>query len=158
MGLARTGSTARHGSGDIFVAFSTGNRIPHSPKDPTYAMKVVDDDHLNPLFEAAEESTEEAILNALTAATTTTSVGREHTAYAIPLDRLREVLKKYPQPPAVKKISPRFKAAARSSFHPCAKLLKLSGVHESPALAITRVVDVVAEKIIFLFSRSRRFP
>ena len=102
MGLARTGSTARHGSGDIFLAFSTGNRVPHYPKSLTYTMKIVDDDRLNPLFEAAEESTEEAILNALTAATTT--AGRDGSvAHAIPLDRLREVLKKYPQPPAVKK-------------------------------------------------------
>lgn len=93
LGLARTGSTARHGSGDIFVAFSTGNRIPHYPKEPVYALKVVDDDHLNPLFEAAEEATEEAILNSLTTATTTT--GRDGaTAHAIPLDRLRAALKK----------------------------------------------------------------
>jgi D-aminopeptidase len=99
IGLARTGSTSRHGSGDIFLAFSTGNRVPHYPKDAVYAMKVVDDDHLNPLFEAAEEATEEAILNALTAATTV--VGRDgNTAYAIPLDHLREVLKKYPRPAA----------------------------------------------------------
>jgi D-aminopeptidase len=99
IGLARTGSTSRHGSGDIFLAFSTGNRVPHYPKDPTYTMRVVDDDHLNPLFEAAEEATEEAILNALTAATTV--VGRDgNTAYAIPLDHLREVMKKYPRPTA----------------------------------------------------------
>jgi D-aminopeptidase len=99
IGLARTGSTSRHGSGDIFIAFSTGNRVPHYPKERTYAMTVVDDDHLNPLFEAAEEATEEAILNALTAATTV--VGRDgNTAYAIPLDHLREIMKKYPRPPA----------------------------------------------------------
>ena len=99
IGLARTGSTSRHGSGDIFLAFSTGNRVPHYPKESTYAMTVVDDDHLNPLFEAAEEATEEAILNALTAARTV--VGRDgNTAYAIPLDRLREIMKKYPRPPA----------------------------------------------------------
>lgn len=99
IGLARTGSTSRHGSGDIFLAFSTGNRIPHYPKERTVALTVVDDDHLNPLFEAAEEATEEAILNALTAARTVT--GRDgNTAYAIPLDRLRELMKKYPRPPA----------------------------------------------------------
>ena len=97
IGVARTGSSVRHGSGDLFLAFSTGNRVPHYPKAATYAMTVVDDDHLNPLFEAAEEATEEAILNALTAATTV--VGRDgNAAYAIPLDRLREILKKYGRP------------------------------------------------------------
>lgn len=94
LGLARTGATARHGSGDLFLAFSTGNRIPHYPKPLTYRMTVVDDNHLNPIFEAAEEATEEAVLNALTAATTT--VGRDgNTAYALPLDRLADVMAKY---------------------------------------------------------------
>jgi L-aminopeptidase/D-esterase len=36
LGLARTGSTARHGSGDFMLAFSTGNIIPHYPKEPTF--------------------------------------------------------------------------------------------------------------------------
>lgn len=94
LGLARTGATARHGSGDLFLAFSTGNRIPHYPKDFPYSLAVVDDNHLNPLFEAAAEAVEEAILNALTAAKTTE--GRDgNTAYALPLDRLRAVLKKH---------------------------------------------------------------
>ena len=97
VGLARTGSTVRHGSGDLFLAFSTGNRVPHYPKESTYAMRVVDDDHLDPLFEAAEEATEEAILNSMTAAKTV--IGRDgNTAYAIPLDHLREVMSKYPRP------------------------------------------------------------
>ncbi len=94
VGLARTGSTVRHGSGDLFISFSTGNRVPHYPKALTYQMTVVDDNHLNPIFEAAEEAVEEAILNALTKADTT--VGRDgNTAYALPLDRLGLVMKKY---------------------------------------------------------------
>jgi D-aminopeptidase len=94
LGLARTGSIANHGSGDIFLAFSTGNRVPHYPKPLTYTLTVVADDHLDPIFRAAEEATEEAILNALAMATTT--VGRDgHTAHALPLDRLVEVMKKY---------------------------------------------------------------
>lgn len=94
LGLARTGSTARHGSGDLAIAFSTGNRVPHYPKPLTYSLTVVADDHLNPLFEAAQEATEEAILNALTMATTT--MGRDgNTAYALPLDRLQTVLGAY---------------------------------------------------------------
>jgi D-aminopeptidase len=94
LGLARTGSIANHGSGDIFLAFSTGNRVPHYPKPLTYTLTVVADDHLDPIFRAAEEATEEAILNALAMATTT--VGRDgNTAHALPLDRLVEVMKKY---------------------------------------------------------------
>ena len=94
LGLARTGSIANHGSGDIFLAFSTGNRVPHYPKPLTYTLTIVADDHLDPIFRAAEEATEEAILNALAMATTT--VGRDdHTAHALPLDRLVEVMKRY---------------------------------------------------------------
>jgi D-aminopeptidase len=94
IGLARTGTISNHGSGDIFLAFSTGNRVPHYPEPITYTLTVVADDHLDPIFRAAEEATEEAILNALTMATTT--VGRDgNTAYALPLDRLVEVMKKY---------------------------------------------------------------
>ena len=81
------------------LAFSTGNRVPHYPKPLTYTLTVVPDDHLDPLFEAAEEATEEAILNALTMATTT--VGRDgNTAYALPLDRLSAIMKKYGRTPA----------------------------------------------------------
>jgi D-aminopeptidase len=94
LGLARTGAKSHHGSGDIFIAFSTGNRVPHYPEEHTYAMRVVADAHLSPIFEAAQDATEEAILNALTMATTT--VGRDgNTAHAIPLDRLVPIMKKY---------------------------------------------------------------
>jgi len=94
LGLARTGTISNHGSGDIFLAFSTGNRVPHYPKPLTYTLTVVADDHLDPLFRAAGEATEEAILNALAMATTT--IGRSgNTAYALPLDRLAGIMKKY---------------------------------------------------------------
>ncbi len=94
LGLARTGATSQHGSGDIFIAFSTGNRVPHHPEERTYTLRVVADSHLDPVFEAVQEATEEAILNALT--TATTSVGRDgHTAYALPLDRLLAIMRKY---------------------------------------------------------------
>ncbi len=87
LGLARTGTIGRHGSGDFVLAFSTGNVIPHYPKAPIYTMTVLSDTHLNPLFSAVVEATEEAILNALTMASTTT--GRDgHTAEAMPLDLL----------------------------------------------------------------------
>ena len=94
LGLARTGAISRHGSGDLFIAFSTANRVPHYPKERTYTMRVVADAHLDPIFQAVQEATEEAILNALTMATTT--VGRDgNTAHAIPLDQLVAIMQKY---------------------------------------------------------------
>jgi D-aminopeptidase len=91
LGLARTGSTARHGSGDFMLAFSTGNTIPHYPKDQTFAMTHLADTHANPLFTATVEATEEAILNALTMATTV--VGRDgRRVDAISLSRLRALV------------------------------------------------------------------
>lgn len=91
MGLARTGSTARHGSGDFMLAFSTANVIPHYPKEPTFPMTHLADTHLNPLFTATVEATEEAILNALTTATTV--IGRDgHRGEAIDLDRLKTLV------------------------------------------------------------------
>ncbi len=92
LGLARTGSTARHGSGDFILAFSTGNVIPHYPKERTFPFTSFADTHLNPLFTATVEATQEAILNALTMATTV--IGRDgHKAEAIDLKRVREILK-----------------------------------------------------------------
>ncbi len=91
MGLARTGSTVRHGSGDFMLAFSTGNTIPHAPQDRTFQMLHLADTFLNPLFTATVEATEEAILNALT--TATTMVGRDgRRVEAISLTRLRALL------------------------------------------------------------------
>jgi D-aminopeptidase len=91
LGLARTGSTARHGSGDFMLAFSTGNVIPHYPAEPTFSLIHLADTHLNPVLTATVEATEEAIWNALTSATTV--VGRDgHRAEAISIPRLRALL------------------------------------------------------------------
>jgi D-aminopeptidase len=93
LGLARTGSTSGNGSGDIFVAFSTAN--PGASKVSGLAdVKMVANDQMNPLFDATVEATEEAIVNALVAAQTTTGAD-DHTAIALPHERLREVMKKY---------------------------------------------------------------
>jgi len=92
LGLARTGSTARHGSGDFILAFSTGNTIPHYPESATFTMNHIADTHLNPLFTATVEATEEAILNALFMATTVE--GRDgFRAEAISIPRVKSLLK-----------------------------------------------------------------
>ena len=93
LGLARTGSTAGNGSGDIFVAFSTAN--PQAANATGLVnLTMLPNESLNGLFEATVQATEEAIINALVAAETMT--GRDdHRVIALPHDRLRDVLKKY---------------------------------------------------------------
>lgn len=69
IGVGRTGSFVGDGSGDIAVAFSTACRVPHvAPEKGTVSCEMLHEDHINPLFHAAVESAEEAVLNALIAA------------------------------------------------------------------------------------------
>ena len=90
-GLARVGGLGANSSGDIFIAFSTANRI--DPKAPTSSVTMVSPDTMTALFRAAAEATEEAILNALCMAETMT--GYRTTAHALPLDRLQEVMRQH---------------------------------------------------------------
>jgi D-aminopeptidase len=93
LGLGRTGSVSGNGSGDIFIAFSTANA--NAAKAAGAAnVTMLPNDFLNPIFEATVQATEEAIINAMVAAKTMTGVNG-HTAYALPHDRLREILRKY---------------------------------------------------------------
>lgn len=97
LGLARTGATAHHGSGDMAIAFSTATVVPHYPDAITFPMTVMDNNHLDPLFDATIEATEEAVDNALCKATTTE--GRDgHVVYALPYDRLRAIMRQYGHP------------------------------------------------------------
>jgi D-aminopeptidase len=64
-GLARTGSFFGHGSGDIALAFSTAYTVPQDPAAPMPAVAMVHESMLDPLFQAAAEATEQAILNGL---------------------------------------------------------------------------------------------
>jgi len=93
MGLARTGSTSGNGSGDIFLAFSTANAKTASATPPA-SVTMLPNDSLNPVFEATVQATEEAIINAMVGAETMTGVNG-HKVFALPHDRLRQVLKKY---------------------------------------------------------------
>jgi len=93
VGLARAGGVGQNSSGDIFLAFATGNHFADSAGE-LYELKMVPHHHLNPFFEAVAEATEEAILNALTAAET--MIGFEgRTVYALPLAELQHVMAKY---------------------------------------------------------------
>jgi len=90
-GLARTGSSMTNGSGDYAIAFSTQNRIKAS--DAKRSISVLGNDSMSPLFQAVIEATEEAIFNSLFKATTVTGNGR--TVEALPLDKVKEILRKY---------------------------------------------------------------
>ena len=68
-GIARTGANFAHGSGDIAIAFATAERIARYQRNAT-ARTTIGDDALDPLFDAAAEATEQAIVNALFAAET----------------------------------------------------------------------------------------
>jgi len=91
-GLARTGSAYSNGSGDFAIAFSTSPEMrSRFGETAPRTRRVLPTDAVSPLFEAALEATEEAVYNSLLKATTvTSSVGR---AEAIPIDRLREMLR-----------------------------------------------------------------
>ena len=88
-GLARVGGVGYNGSGDIFLAFATGNHLPKTsaPLD----LKMLPHEQMDGLFIATADAVEEAILNALAAADTMTGF-QGRTVYALPLDELRQVL------------------------------------------------------------------
>jgi D-aminopeptidase len=88
LGLARTGSTAHHGSGEIFLALATGLRAPRG--EPAPGVPVAGPD-LDGFFAAAVEATEEAVLTSLLAARTV--VGHEgNTSVALPFDEMARLV------------------------------------------------------------------
>ncbi len=92
VGLARAGGSGHNGSGDIFLAFSTGNHVTRTGEPLDVRMLPLD--QISPLFDATAEAVEESIINALTSAETMTGLdGR--TAHALPLDKLERVMRKY---------------------------------------------------------------
>lgn len=96
MGLAKTGGIASNGSGDYVIAFSTNDslRIPYQSASPLLSGRVLDNEAVTPLFLAAIEATEEAIINSLLAAKTTKGA-KYGTVEALPIDKLIPILKKY---------------------------------------------------------------
>jgi D-aminopeptidase len=99
LGIARMGGLGGHTSGDIFLCFATGNEgliSSYKLDDPTLSVpvKMLSNNHITALFEAVVEATEEAILNAMVAAETTTGINGNR-VYALPHDRLVEVMERY---------------------------------------------------------------
>jgi L-aminopeptidase/D-esterase-like protein len=94
LGLGRVGSYAASTSGEIVIAFSTGNRQLRRERGKSrhLTMRFISDTHINPLYEAAVEATEEAVLNAIFCSTGVT--GREgHRSPPVPTDLVREALR-----------------------------------------------------------------
>ena len=92
-GLARTGSSYSNGSGDFAIAFSTSPEMrSRFNQTAPRSRAVLPPDAASPLFEAALEATEEAVYNALFQATTVRSASG--TAEAIPVERVRELLRR----------------------------------------------------------------
>jgi D-aminopeptidase len=90
MGLARTGASGDNGSGDYAIAFSTAHRLSHGQTAPRM-LALLPNDALSPLFLAAIEATEEAIVNSLLRATTVTGNGR--TVEALPIESTKALLR-----------------------------------------------------------------
>ncbi len=96
LGLGKTGGIASNGSGDYIIAFSTarGVRVPHNATSELLPTNLIHNDNMSPLFMAAIESTEEAILNSLF--TANTIIGRNgNKAESLPIGKVIEILKKY---------------------------------------------------------------
>jgi D-aminopeptidase len=93
MGLARTGASASSGSGDYAIAFSTAPAVRRAWDAERLTTTELANEQASGLFQAVIEATEEAIYNSLFTATTVEGSGAR--VEGIPLERVREVLRKY---------------------------------------------------------------
>jgi D-aminopeptidase len=93
LGVARTGGAGENSSGDIFLAFATGNRG-LAGGQLTVPLQMLANERIDPLFYAVIEATEEAIVNAMVAAETMTGRGGA-VAHRLDHDRLLEIMERY---------------------------------------------------------------
>ena len=93
LGVGRMGGKGENSSGDIFLAFSTANRIVGSTEE-VVSVDMLPNDAINPLFYATVQATEEAIVNALVAARTMEGVDGLRVS-GMPHDRVREILRRH---------------------------------------------------------------
>ena len=104
LGIARMGGIGSTGSGDIFIAFATGNRgLPEASPEPdarrVIDVRMVEDTRMTPLFQAAVEATEEAIVNALLTAGSMTGADGI-TAHGLDGERVIEIMVRHGRGPA----------------------------------------------------------
>jgi L-aminopeptidase/D-esterase-like protein len=100
LALGRVGSISHNSSGDIFLAFSTQSPTQNA-NGSIQAWNSISKDFLDPIYRATVDATEEAIINVLVAAKTMKGING-NTVYALPHDRLMEIMKKYNRYKAVK--------------------------------------------------------
>lgn len=93
LGIGRVGGLGENYSGDIFIAFSTANGALRN-REKIVSLEMLENGQMDLLFEATVQATEEAIVNALVAAETMQGVD-DNIVYALPHQRLRDVLRKY---------------------------------------------------------------
>ena len=93
LGVGKVGGRGENGSGDIFIAFSTANAQAFN-RESVVSVKQFPNDQINPLFEATVQAVEEAIINAMIAADTMEGINGNK-AYALPHDKVIELLRKY---------------------------------------------------------------
>ncbi|UCE40401.1 MAG: P1 family peptidase [Candidatus Aminicenantes bacterium] len=98
LGIPRTGGFYTSGSGDYCVAFSTAEdvRIPYRSRENTLKQEILRTDRMSPLFLAAAEASEEAILNSLFKATTMEGKGGRKEE-ALPLDKIKKIMDEAPK-------------------------------------------------------------
>lgn len=96
LGLSKTGGIASNGSGDYMIAFSTAEslRVPHQPETKIQTNNILHNDATSPIFMAAIEATEEAIINSLFAAQTMSGF-KGNKVDALPKEKVISILKKY---------------------------------------------------------------
>jgi D-aminopeptidase len=99
LGLAHTGGISSNGSGDYVIAFSTVNIIPHRSDSMVHSIKTLRNDQMSSLFLAVIEATEEAILNSLFTAKTTTGF-KDRKIEALPVVKVMKIMKKYNRAPS----------------------------------------------------------
>ena len=93
-GLARTGTPSTVSSGEFVVAFSTANTVHSSSEASLLSVKMLRNSRMDVFYQGVIEATEEAVINAMTMAVTTAGKNG-NVVHAIPLDRLRVLMKKY---------------------------------------------------------------
>ena len=92
VGLSRVGGLGHNSSGDLFLAFATGNSLPAESAE-AYRLRMLRNGQLDRFFEAVADAVEESILNALVAADTMS--GYQGTLEALPLDRVQSIMARY---------------------------------------------------------------
>ena len=94
LGMAQTGGIAANGSGDYAIAFSTANKVLHETSEAVFSSAFLHNDYVSPLFMAAIEATEEAIINSLFMAKTSEGT-QGHKVEELPKDQVLEIMRKY---------------------------------------------------------------